>query len=212
MSRGNKKRRTAQGTRRKARGSRLEAAPTHKVKGSRLEAAPTHKAQGSRLEAAPTNQEGDQMSKATKILGLLLAVVLLATPAFAAWTVTETLDKYAPEYLKLHQGTFRIKLACTSDASSTTYTITNQDALGGYFYMVETIPSGSLAPDGTYDITVTNDLGTTMLSALARSTTVKQIAMASATLGGYPIMMGTKITITTLGNTKKTDIYLYYCK
>jgi hypothetical protein len=154
-----------------------------------------------------------EMSKMPKIVALaLVACLLLAGPSWAAWTVTETLNKYTPEYLKLHKGAFRIKLDCTSDASSTTYTITNPDTVGAYFYMVETIPDAVLVPDGTYDITVTNDLNTTVLTASGRSTTAKEIAMASGTLGGYPILFGTKVTITTLGNTKKAAIYLYYDK
>lgn len=154
-----------------------------------------------------------KMPKVPKIIALaLMALLLFSTPSWADWTIVETLDKYTPEYLKLHKGVFRIKLDCTSDASGTTYTLTNTDTIGAYFYMVETIPDGSLAPDGTYDVTITNDLTTTVLTASGRSTTAKEIAMASATLGGYPPLFGTKITITTLGNTKKTAIYLYYDK
>ena len=154
-----------------------------------------------------------KMPKMPKIAALaLVACLLLAGPVWAEWDIKETLDKYTPEYLKVHKGAFRIKLACTSDATSTTYTLTNPDTRGAYFYMMETIPDGSLAPDGTYSVTVTNDLNTTVLTAAGRSTTEKEIAMSSATLGGYPIMFGTKVTITTLGNTKKTAIYLYYDK
>jgi hypothetical protein len=155
-----------------------------------------------------------KMTKVPKIVAAALVAFLLlvSSPAFAAWTITETLDKYTPEYLKIHKGAFRIKLACTSDASSTTYTITNPDARGAYFYMLETIPDGSLVPDGVYSVTVTNDLSTTVLTAAGRSTTAKEIAMASTSLGGYPIMFGTTVTITTLGNTKKAAIYLYFDK
>lgn len=142
-----------------------------------------------------------------------LAALVLAPQAFAAWTVVETLDAYQPEYLKNHTGTFRIKLVCTSDASGTTYALTNPDVKGAYLYAVTTVPSGAPnAPAGTYSVSVTNTIGATLLTLAARSTSATETSIATGTLGGFPLIFGGQVALTTLGNTKQTTIYLDFVK
>ena len=144
-------------------------------------------------------------------IAVLLAVwFICAGPASAAWDCADVLDVYQPGYLKSNRGTMRVKVSCTSDAGGDTYTLTNQDIKGAYFVALETDPDGTDVPAGVYTATITNDKGTTILTAANRSTTANEIMPASQTIGAYVPMFQTKITSTTLGNTKKTVFYLYF--
>lgn len=153
------------------------------------------------------------MKKLLAAVMIGLAALVLAPQAMAAWTVVETLDAYQPEYLKTHMGAFRLKLVCTSDASSTTYTLTNPDVKGAYLYQVTTVPAGAPnAPTGTYSVTVVNAIGASLLALTGRSTSATETASATGTLGAFPLIFDGKLTITTLGNTKQTTIYLDFVK
>lgn len=152
------------------------------------------------------------MKKLTAALVIAL-VVGWAAAGFAAWTVTDVIDQYSPEYLKTFRGTFRVKVNCTADAETGSHTLTVPDVKGAYLYKIVTVPSAAPdAPTGAYTITVKDDTGATMLVAADRSTSATEVIMASTTISGFPMLFATALTITSPGNTKKMTIYLYYDK
>lgn len=144
---------------------------------------------------------------------LLLTVCFLffASNAFAAWTITETIDA---DVQTKQSDIVVIKLRCTSDTSSTDYKLLNQTAIRGYYYYgMRTDPDGTAAPTGTYDVDVEDELNFHIHDTDAHSTTAVEFTRASSTINAYwPVFSDISVVIATLGDTKITDIYLIFVK
>ena len=144
-----------------------------------------------------------------------------------SWTITPSFHKNVKMKHTLGGDSMIVlRLECTSDAGAGSITMktTEEDPSGSYkeymnairgswLWMVKTVPDGTLVPDGTFDLDVEDENNDHILDTDANSNTANTFTIGSDTLGVYPaIFDGITVVIATLGNTKKTDVYLYFLK
>lgn len=138
-----------------------------------------------------------------------------------AWTLALTNSLKVPlvavEPVYKYQYTF--KLVCTSDGAALSSTLFSAMSgfdsmqaeaktalLYGRFMSMTSVPgSGGVAPDNTYNVTLYNGLGATILSATSRSVTATEIAYPT----NYTCMQGTpSLAIADIGTTgDQTTLY-----
>ena len=137
-----------------------------------------------------------------------LFFLLVSVGAQAAWTITETKGTIKDNKVEMRV----VRLACTSDGSGTDWKL-ETDVTGWYLYAVRTDPDGTDVPSGVYTVDVEDELDFHILDLDSRSTTAIEMAKGSNTVGIFPMIMSQpSVVVSTLGDTKKADIYLYFVK
>jgi len=132
-----------------------------------------------------------------------------------AWTITETIDKRAAISILGGSEMFRVKLACTADASGTDYDLTSPSIKGSYLYMVKTVPgAGGDAPGGVYQIELEDEEDTPLLTLAGLSTSATEVNPGSASIGVFPpILKGLSLVVNDqVGNANTITVYLYFTK
>ncbi len=153
-----------------------------------------------------------------KKLLIALLITLFTAPCFAGtMTVTSTLEK--SEVWITEQNVIRIKLVCvqpdandTSEFNLSTYLNDGQMATirGGLFYMVETVPSATAAPDAAYTLAFDSDLGSGILDLSGLSTSAAEINSGDVDLGMFPTIWDLQIDFGDLGSASDSvTLYIY---
>jgi hypothetical protein len=156
-----------------------------------------------------------------KIFGLITLAILLfwGANSYAAWTITATIDREAriKPHAMQYEYLYRVKLACTSDATLTDYEFPGAimgKVKNSFLYLIKTVPgTGGDAPTGTFDLDVEDDNNDHLLDTDANSNTATTFTVGSDTLGVFPpIFDHISVVIATLGDTNTATIYLYFAK
>jgi hypothetical protein len=147
----------------------------------------------------------------------------------AFFTPTVTIDEIkAIKHEVLGDKIIVVKLACLSVSSSDGGTVTMKstrkdstntyrhimDAIdGSWLYMMEVVPAPSgTTPAAAFDIDIENKRNSHILDT-TNIHTATSFVLGSTTIGGFPpIMDELTVVISTLGDTKTADIYLYFSK
>ena len=163
-----------------------------------------------------------------KLCGLALIIVLVATPAFAAWTVTFETTGYPISYDHSDGSQMHVlKIKCISDANAsgnqtlstliaTAYGGANKPAAvamknkiaGGYFYCMKY----SLAQESTAPTFAVADEVGTSLNASAGGTTGGGSFRGNLVTDQYVPVTDLVFSSTTLGDTKIMYIYFWISK
>ena len=159
---------------------------------------------------------------------LIVFILLLSTPAMAAWTIVATIED-TPMNWTNGQQMYTIKFACTSDAGSSgdivlsTFLITNygptraknfmRSIRGGLLYAVKYEPSAAPnAPTSEATITVDDELGILFFTEAVTTAATGQLFNGTVDSGfGVPVVDIT-LALTTLADTKVANIYVYIIK
>lgn len=111
-----------------------------------------------------------------KVFAVAMMFALMASPAFAAWTISPASGSVIAK--KVGDGFYRVEIlfTCDGSASGTLNLNTLMSAAefgkiaGGSLYSVSVIPGTSgVAPDGAYDVNVYDDAGTKTIDATTTS-------------------------------------------
>ncbi len=151
---------------------------------------------------------------------ITLAFLLLwGANVYAAWTITATVDKEGriKDHHMQYEYVYRIKLACTSDASGTDYVMPSNimgKIRNSWLYMIKTVPgTGGDAPTAAFDLDIEDDNDDHLLDTDANPNGSNKFTPGHATLGIFPIVFDhLSVVIATLGNANTATIYLYFAK
>jgi hypothetical protein len=138
-----------------------------------------------------------------------------------AWTITEHTPVVTKMKIYSWDTLIKVRLQCTSDASSSDYDLVATMIKGSYLYLVKIVPgTGADEPDAAFDLDIEDELDVHLLDTddnAAAPTGGATYHGGHETMGVYPPIekeSTTKVSVVcaTLGNGKKADIYLYFTK
>lgn len=135
------------------------------------------------------------MKKAILILSILM---LLASPAMAAWTNTA-------EIVSTDKDVTLVKVTMVSDGATNSFNLFttsilastyHKDVDGGYIWVLTTDPDGTAAPDNTYTVTLTNYVGgTCTLTDRSTSATEDELGSDVSSTGHFLKIYRSTLTI-----------------
>ena len=155
--------------------------------------------------------------KFVKLFVMIAALAFISTPAFAAWTITQTVDERVSIKSQIGDKIVVVKLACVVDGSSSGTVAIQSDILreiqGSWLYMIKLVP-GSADVDFEFDVLDKN--GDALLDTAANTFAATSFIKGYATLGIWPPILhycGVIIDGTgAITDTKTLDIYIYFVK
>ena len=147
----------------------------------------------------------------------LSALILISTPALAAWTITQTVDERISIRTSIGEKMVVVKLACVVDGESSG-TVAIQSSIlreiqGSWLYMVKFVP-GTADVDFEFDVLDKN--GDALLDTAANTFAATSFVAGYETLNVWPLILrycGVVIDGTgAITDTKTLDVYLYFVK
>lgn len=126
-----------------------------------------------------------------------------------AWTIVESvhMDRVGPDRLKKKT----VKLACTSDGSSTSHTLSTGGLKGLHLYAVKYVPDGTDTPTSLATVTIEDENGVPLFDEAVTAVDAAEHIKGDIDAGIFPLIDGSVVfKSTTLANTKKADFYLQF--
>ena len=155
--------------------------------------------------------------KFVKLFVMIAALAFISTPAFATWTITQTVDERISIRTSIGEKMVVVKLACVVDGSSSG-TVAIQESIlreiqGTWLYMVKFVP-GTADVDFNFDV-VDKD-GDALLDTASNTFAATSFVTGYETLNVWPLILrycGVIIDGTgAITNAKTLDIYIYFVK
>ena len=154
------------------------------------------------------------MKKRLLLLGLVVLVVsVLWTPVVMALAPTAgTVSSWSDSQIG-YSGVRVFQVSYTTHSSAGTFTCATDRDITGWIMLVETDP-GATAPTDNYDITLVNSNSRDVMGgSLANRDTANTEAVLPYINGTYTVVFNEgplTITVTNAGNSKTSEILIYY--
>ena len=136
-----------------------------------------------------------------------------------AWTITQTIDKLGIMKTPVDFEMFKVKLACTSDASGTDTDLSTavmEMVNNSFLWLVICDPgSGGAAPSADFQLELQNEDDISLFDSGAGgiSATVDTVKPGTQSAGMPPPFFDTiSLVCGTLGDANTADFYLYFAK
>jgi len=143
-----------------------------------------------------------------KLLAILLALGLLASPVIAAESITQSLQG-GPTYMIM-------KMVWVTDGSGDLTATDTAYSIDGIVLLAETVPTASISPAALYDITLTSPNGIDVFGGALgnRSATAAEHTMPllNSNYSAVPVYGALELDVTNAGATKGGTIYIHFLK